>query len=363
MASSSERPAYSPAERKDLLKKLKRERIRVKTFKNWSSRTQNPLVLAKAGFFFFNDGDKVQCAFCLRIIGEWERDDDPFAEHKTHFPRCPFVLGLPVGNIKVDLRGQDEAEERRVFPVLDTDLTSSEQQNNDRRDSAEPERGWEYCQKSRIPDQEKYSEIGARLKTFQHWPRGIAQKPKELAEAGLVYSGVGDLTVCFSCGGEIQYWEETDDPWGEHAAQYPHCKYLIESKGRDFVREIQNKTTDLYHIDAKKMMYSDPAMTFLNSGYLYDEVKKVIEECLRKKINPSFLTIQTELFKIKMIVKLEDEKLVIHDPLCKICHERNFSAVLLPCSHLCVCEKCGNNCRACPICKKDVKGYVQPFMS
>ena len=360
MASSSERRTLSFTEKANLLKKLKRERIRVKTFKSWPFRTPNPLVLAKAGFFYFNDGDKVQCAFCLGIIGQWEKNDDPFVEHKNHFPRCPFVLGLPVGNIKVNIHGRDEEEKRKEFPRLDASLPLSEQ--IDRRDNAEPEKGWEHHQQSRTPNQKKFSEIDARLKTFKHWPRGIAQKPKELAEAGLIYSGLGDLTVCYFCDGEIQYWEKTDDPWEEHAAQHPHCKFLIESKGRDFVREIQEKTNDLYHIDAKKMMYANPAMTFLNSGYLHDEVKKAVEDCLRKKLTPSFFNLENELITVKVRVFHEDGKPVIPDSRCKICRERNFSSILLPCSHLCVCEKC-DNCKTCPICHNLLHVLLTTFQS
>jgi hypothetical protein len=54
--------------------------------------------MAMAGFFYYNKGDCVQCAFCLGILKQWERGDNPWAEHKRHFPRCPFILNLPVGN-------------------------------------------------------------------------------------------------------------------------------------------------------------------------------------------------------------------------------------------------------------------------
>jgi hypothetical protein len=35
----------------------------------------------------------------LGIVGQWERGDEPRAEHARHFPRCPFILDLPVGNV------------------------------------------------------------------------------------------------------------------------------------------------------------------------------------------------------------------------------------------------------------------------
>ncbi len=31
----------------------------------------------------------------------WEEGDNPSTEHRRHFPRCPFVCNLPVGNIPI----------------------------------------------------------------------------------------------------------------------------------------------------------------------------------------------------------------------------------------------------------------------
>jgi hypothetical protein len=84
--------------RGEILQKLKKEVVRFRTFQNWKSQAISPNILAKAGFFYFNDSDKVQCAFCLGVVGEWEPTDDAFVEHRKHFPRCHFILGLPVGN-------------------------------------------------------------------------------------------------------------------------------------------------------------------------------------------------------------------------------------------------------------------------
>lgn len=350
MASPEQNTTLSFTERANILKKLKRELVRQRTFKNWPVRTQKPQTLAKAGFFYFNDGDKVQCAFCLGIIGEWEENDDPFREHKTHFPRCPFALGLPVGNVAIGLNGREEKPRIRDEGIeIESDLNFP-QPLRDQRENSEPEKGW------RIPKHPAFSETETRLKTFQTWPRGIAQKPENLAEAGLYYTGIGDLTVCFFCGGEIQFWEENDTPWDEHAARFPHCKYLVAKKGRDFIRK---NDVDLFQIDAKKFMYAEPAITFLNSGYSYQQIKEVIGNILRKKIVPSFSNIESELLKVAK--PIEEKKDFLCDPLCKICRLNKISFVLLPCSHLCACRECVKCLNACPLCNTDVKGYIRVF--
>lgn len=117
-SSQSHRPPqqYTGLARVQILRKLKREVVRFRTFQNWQSTAIQPNVLAKAGFFFFNDGDKVQCAYCLGIVGQWDPGDDALTEHRRHFPRCPFILGLPVGNVPIDpLTGR---EPRWVQPTL-----------------------------------------------------------------------------------------------------------------------------------------------------------------------------------------------------------------------------------------------------
>ncbi len=68
--------------------------------------------LAKTGFFCLQDGDKVQCAFCHMIIGEFVPGDIPEDEHKLYNPACRFIRGLRVGNIpKVEIRRQEVKHE------------------------------------------------------------------------------------------------------------------------------------------------------------------------------------------------------------------------------------------------------------
>lgn len=85
------------------------------------------------------------------------------------------------------------------------------------------------------PKQPELALYADRLATFAHWPREKAQRPRDLAIAGLFYMGQGDHTKCFHCGGSLHRWEPRDDPWTEHARVYPNCEYLIASKGSAFI--------------------------------------------------------------------------------------------------------------------------------
>ncbi|XP_060575412.1 baculoviral IAP repeat-containing protein 7-B-like [Ruditapes philippinarum] len=48
-----------------------------------------------------------------------------------------------------------------------------------------------------------------------------------------------DCVRCFSCGGGLRNWEYGDSPWEEHARWFPWCRFLIEEKGLEFVRQYQ----------------------------------------------------------------------------------------------------------------------------
>jgi hypothetical protein len=85
----------------ELICRLKREDVRLGTFKNWTCTEISAEELARAGFFYFNQEDQVQCIFCFGIIKYWQPFEYAMSEHRRLFARCPFVIGLPVGNIPI----------------------------------------------------------------------------------------------------------------------------------------------------------------------------------------------------------------------------------------------------------------------
>lgn len=83
----------------NLSEDLSREDDRVRTFQNpnhpWPLRTViDEKELARVGFFYLGLGDRVQCYFCNGILRKWSLGDQPFQEHKKHFPDCPLVQKL-----------------------------------------------------------------------------------------------------------------------------------------------------------------------------------------------------------------------------------------------------------------------------
>ena len=81
-----------------------------------------------------------------------------------------------------------------------------------------------------------YAVIDKRIQSFKPWPEYLPIKDiRLLAEAGLVYTGVGDSVRCYHCGGGLRNWEFGDDPWQEHAKWYPSCAHVLLSKAKWYV--------------------------------------------------------------------------------------------------------------------------------
>ncbi len=82
----------------------KTESYRRRTFDNgWPEWAfLGPPELAKNGFYYLESQDRVKCAFCSGILCNWRPADKAEQEHRRHFPHCPFVRGLAVGNVTME---------------------------------------------------------------------------------------------------------------------------------------------------------------------------------------------------------------------------------------------------------------------
>lgn len=59
-------------------------------------------MFAKAGFFYIESLNLIQCVFCLVTVNPNKCNGNkfnPMKKHKKINPCCPFIVNLPVGNI------------------------------------------------------------------------------------------------------------------------------------------------------------------------------------------------------------------------------------------------------------------------
>lgn len=166
-----------------------------------------------------------------------------------------------------------------------------------------------------------YTQIQQRIISYKNWPIALKQRPYELANAGFFYSGIGDQTICFSCGGGIKAWEENDDPWSEHACWFPTCSFVRLHKSSEFIQMQKNRTSN----SITNLTQS------LQSVTTNDEADKQ--------------------FSISVTNN------------CKICLNSEIALAFLPCGHAFSCVDCAHSFIKCAVCRQEIEASVKIFIS
>uniref|UniRef100_A0A8C6MIB2 RING-type E3 ubiquitin transferase n=1 Tax=Nothobranchius furzeri TaxID=105023 RepID=A0A8C6MIB2_NOTFU len=351
---------------------MRREEERLQTFQDWPEDA--PVTagdLAKAGFFFLGHRDKVQCFCCGGILKCWVHGDSPASEHKRHFPTCCFIMGQAVGNIPLQADSSDSVDGQLLSQI--------QRMTMDDQGTA---------------GQAIYPEMEAedsRLTTFHNWPTEASVQPDVLARAGFFYTGHGDNVKCFYCDGGLRNWEPGDDPWQEHAKWFPRCEFLIQSRGQEYISNIQDthfhlgdtvggSQTSTGDFDsrnnlvgsrgASSAMLSPVAQTVLQMGFEAEEddrqrgadsrepeVRQATSFGNGRTPAPDRNRAVKEGSPEELLRQLQEER------TCKVCMDKLVSIVFIPCGHLVVCEDCAASLRHCPICRAVIRGSVRAFMS
>ncbi|KAH3736344.1 hypothetical protein DPMN_042907, partial [Dreissena polymorpha] len=157
-------PAYSDAEK------------RLATFRGWPLAEPNPHTLCTAGFFFTDrDYDLVRCFCCGIGLKDFSDSDDPLLEHAKHSPNCPFMIDYFGSSAELEAYKQSFSEQ-------DPEEIIRRQRELYERQQGRPVTTYR-AKHERIRTSESC------LGTFTHWPQHLSQRPKELADAGIYYTG------------------------------------------------------------------------------------------------------------------------------------------------------------------------------
>ncbi|KAK7138171.1 hypothetical protein R3I94_013715 [Phoxinus phoxinus] len=163
--------------------------------------------LARAGFYFTGEADKVRCFSCHATVEDWNRGDTPLKRHQQASPGCKFLScahGLRTSSLVLS-SAYDEVAESREF-LLRTGGVEDQ---------------------TIYPTAPHMKSEEARLNTFRDWPANAPVQPDDLAAAGMYYCGTDDNVQCFSCGGFLAGWEQDDTAWDEHAKHFPNCFFIL----------------------------------------------------------------------------------------------------------------------------------------
>ncbi|XP_017881008.1 death-associated inhibitor of apoptosis 1-like [Ceratina calcarata] len=221
------------------------EAARLQSFENWPVSYIEPEKLAAAGFYYTGEGDVVRCFECQIEIREWVEGDVPMVDHQRWSARCRFIRKINCGNIPIG------ADPSTIPPPRSRDVcgpygleyrsTSGPDNRNFPSELQLPSTaklGYLGIGKPKGPVHPEYASYDARLRTFETWPKSMPQTKEQLADAGFYYTGQGDQTLCYYCGGGLKDWEPEDDPWEQHAKWFSKCFYLLMVQGQDYVNKI-----------------------------------------------------------------------------------------------------------------------------
>ncbi|NXH21358.1 XIAP ligase, partial [Bucco capensis] len=340
------------------------EETRLKSFHNWPLNSQlTPKELANAGFYYTGVSDQVACFCCGGKLKQWEPSDRAWSEHKRHFPKCLFVLGRDIGNIPCE--------------SIPAELGRS---------------GLNNTQHPRNPSMAKF---GRRIQTFLSWIYPVDKE--QLAEAGFYSTGNGDHVVCFHCGGGLQEWKESEDPWDQHAKWFPGCSFVRNEKGMEFINNVhlrdgcRDSTTEAAEgtILPKDDLLQNPLVqSVINMGFSLSEIRNTMEKRLQmsgeshtsvedlvadlsaqkehtREEEPNEIPVeQDELIQLQNLYLSTEEKLrrLQEEKLCKICMAKDISVVLIPCGHLVACKECAGVFDECPLCRTNILRKQEIFM-
>lgn len=316
----------------DLLKTSYDERL--KTFKNrWTAPYPQPEALASACFYFTGYSDIVCCPYCQVEVGEWLADDDPFVDHLKWSPTCKFITMQSQGGNT--LPQQDNIETASATATSSSgghdtcgkygiiQSSTSIPENSSVVGGNTDFKSISGIQQIKPASYKQFVILEKRIASFKDWPVSIAQKPKELAEAGFFYTGKSDQTVCFQCGGGLKDWENNDQPWQQHAKWFPQCPFVVLQKGMEYIKEQQQQ--------------------------------KVVESKLAAEIPAA---------KVEDTKKEEDPlDAVSNQVMCKICYSKEVGVVFLPCGHMVACVNCAPVLETCAVCRMKIDAHVRAFLS
>lgn len=356
------------------------EAERLKTFEEWPLDFIDKHVLAQTGMFYTRDSDKVKCYFCEVEIGRWEQSDHPVTEHIKWSANCPLLRRRTTNNIPLNV---DALE--RVLPPASYDVCGS----NDTievRPTAYPEGsisssggGVSSSGASSPPiyqmDYPEYAIEAARCRSFAEWPRTMKQKPKELAEAGFFYTGVGDRVNCFSCGGGLKDWDENDDPWEQHAQWLSKCRYLKLMKGQAFIDAViakSNRAAEKSE-EALSAPASDQEVQVCSTQTLENNINKQQPQqqstsAATTTSSSAAATVTAPTTDRNLLQRSEsnnnsDKRIIPEEKLCKICYAAEYNTAFLPCGHVVACTKCASSVIKCPMCRKPFKDVMRVYFS
>ncbi|XP_053391903.1 baculoviral IAP repeat-containing protein 7-like [Mercenaria mercenaria] len=353
---------------------------RLRSYARWTHRSPDSSTLSRAGFFFTNEGDLVRCFQCSIGLKDFSDGDDPLKEHVRHSGNCLFLCQI-LGEARL-------TEWKRLLQAQDPEYNRQMQWNERHNISA-------VAYNYRHPE---YQTLEARLATFTNWPAQMMQRPEQLADAGLYYTGFEDQVRCFACDGGLRRWDPDDDPWTEHCHWFPACPFAKEKKGDEYIALVQaavafeneNESAQSRGPDLsgamELMTLRDPEFTAalnehkdacLEMGYQLTDFNEAVQELRNRGTFKPTIEEIIDVIEVIKARKLQDSTIQARQNetpveenqrlksyiICMSCGLNNVNALFLPCTHHRMCLECAQHVTHCPVCEKYIRQKIRTYLS
>jgi len=228
--------------------------VRVASFATWpSTASVSSLALARSGFKFTGCGESTVCTECQLVVDSWQHGDLPDQVHRQRSPNCSFVRE-PMQSSDSSILRPAAVSAAVVHSSQNYDVTGSRTPGLTACDSVtgpvnlvadvhgNAASHFPSCTIDRDhPDFDRLKDEQIRLSTFYDWPERVARivEPRDVAKAGMFYTGQTDRVQCAFCWGYLRNWVQGDVPADEHRRHFPECRFIGQQKDfRDGPRDV-----------------------------------------------------------------------------------------------------------------------------
>lgn len=212
---------------------FKYESWRLKSFGvEWKSSNSmaDKNILAKTGFFYSGETDKIKCYFCNIVLECSSIIDDLLIGHLSYSPHCPLLNLKVTDNEPIDSESLQKALER----IIKSEEEEEEEQNMKTEYEKREKKPVTY------PAHGDYIEKIDRIESFKYLlDYRIHSLAEELGDAGFFYSLKDDEIACFSCGIVLNAWKCVIDAWQFHIIKTKYCPFLLRRRGDNYIETVR----------------------------------------------------------------------------------------------------------------------------
>lgn len=324
------------------------------SFSEWRYH-QSPDSLARAGFYYTGPDDRVKCFFCGNILGQWEKDDDPWKEHAQWFPDCPFLVQC-MGKGFVSEIQQIVAQQKSAQDPRHKIDTPNFQQYKEQRGVVTSPSSPECSLQSTVAIkciQMGYPELTVR-KAINIWQTRHGSRSFSLTD---LVNVILDLRTSDSGYNSLEDLSNEENlNVGDSSESGSES---VTSSENSLVNDEKVKNIDRTSVESEKLQ-ENRHISAENVECSNDATKNHIEN---EKDSGYDSDSDDESESISDTEILQAENAELRERLfCRVCKDNTVSVIFLPCAHMCTCAQCYPAMKECPICTSRVKAVVKAFL-